>query len=223
MRKVKKAFDNGIDAIIKKVNHLLADIPLLPSSGIPGGLIHDSESLRQELHQLKTGLDFHEKIPDFQARLATLEDQIKAAAEKLIDEEKGWLEVERQRLQKLKDWGLLGEDDRIRMGDHLDALYVEASTDLKGIQKIINDRYRLTQKLKDIEKEIHFLAQKDEGQEEGAGEPRELLVDFSELPALISGPDEIDEIIAKLEALKAKLDPYTTIRMNWKLQVEKPE
>ncbi len=215
MRKVKKAFDNGIDQIIRRVNRLLADIPRLPNSGIPGGLIEDSASLRQELHQLKTGLDFHERIPDFQTRLAALDNHIKAAGEALIKEETGWLENEKLRLQKLKDWSRLGAEDRIRVGGRLDALAIEASPDLKGIQKIISDRYSLTQELKYLEEEIHRLVQQDEG--DNGGESQELFVDFSALPASVSEPDEIDQIIAELETLKAKLNSYTTIRINWKL------
>lgn len=222
VRKVKTAFDNGIDSIIRRVNSYLAGIPNLPKSGIPGNLISDTEALREELQQMKTGLDFHARIPGFQTTIAALEQEIQKGAEALIEEEKNWLEKEKYRLMKMADWEKLGEEDRGRVADRLDELNINAPADLKGIQKIISDRYSLTQEIKDIEEEIHLLAWKDEGQGNG-GDSQELLIDFRELPVVISEPDEIDRIISELEALKVKLGAYTTLKINWKLQMQAPE
>lgn len=222
-RKVRKAFDNGLEAIVTKVNFYLAAIPLLPDSGIPGDLLHNTEFLRQELLEIKSHIDFHSKIPEFQTRLAKLDTRIQSAATELIDAERQWLESEKNRLQHLKDWGRLGEEDRIKIATRMEMLAVVASVDLKGIQKIINDHYALDQKIKDLEKTIHELAEEqDEGGDNG-GEAQELVVDFSELPIFIENPGQIDELIGELESLKAKLGRFLKLRISWKLQPEKPK
>jgi hypothetical protein len=168
-------------------------------------------------------MDFHGKIPEFQTRLAELDTRIKTAATELIDAERQWLESEKNRLQHLKDWGRLGVEDRGKIVTRMDALTVVASANLEGIQKIINDHYALDQKIKDLEKTIHDLAEEqDEGGDNG-GEAQELLVDFRELPIFIYNSGQIDELIEELQSLKAKLGRFLKLRISWKLQPENPK
>ncbi len=217
VRKVKKAFDNDIEAIIRKVNHYLTAIPALPNSGIPGELIHGTETMRQGLQELIGRNDFFDTIPELQTRLGSLDSMIEEAASALIKDEQSWIENEKERLQKSKEWGKLGEDDRIAIGIRMDGLKVSVSADLKGIQKIISDHYSLMQEFKLIEEEIKSRAEADEDNGDTGGEGQELLdVEFSVLPIYISSPDGVDAIIKELESLKGKLGKYTRLRINWK-------
>ena len=217
-RKVKKAFDNGIETTIRKVNHYLGAIPSLPSNGIPGELIDQTETMRQGLRELSSRSDFFDTIPELQTGLAGLDVKIEKAAGELIAEARGWLEKEKKRLQKLQEWGQLGEADRIAIAGRMDTLEIETSADLNGIQKVINDQYGLMQELTLIQKDIESRAHAGNGDGDTGGEGQEMLaVDFPELPGLISSADEIDLIIGELQSLKAKLGPYSKLRIKWKL------
>ena len=221
VRKVKKAFDNGIETIIRKVNQYLGGMPSLPSNGIPGELIDQTATMRQGLQELINRNDFFDTIPELQTGLAGLDVKIEKAAGELIAEAQGWLEKEKKCLQKLKEWGQLGEADRIAIAGRMDTLKIETSADLKGIQKVINDQYGLMQELKLIQKEIESRAEAGNGGGGEGGEGQEMLaVDFPELPGFISSVDEIDLIIGELQSLKTKLGPYSKLRIKWKLAAE---
>ncbi len=216
-RKVKKAFDNGIEAIIKRVKYYLNGIPLLPNSGIPAQLIHSTETTRQGLQELINRNDFFDTIPELQTRLASLELTVESAALDLIADEEKWLEKEKASLQRLKEWGLLAEDDRIAIAGQLDGLKIMAPADLKGIQKIINDHYSLMQELKFVEEDIKARARARGDDDDTGGEGQDLLsVDFP-VPILVNSQEEIDAIIAELESLKAKLGLFSRLRIHWKL------
>ncbi len=217
--KVKKAFDNGIEAIIRKVNRYLVAIPSLPAFGIPGQLIDETDMARLSLQELVERKDFFDAIPEFQTHLTALDSKIKQLASKLLQKEQEWLEKEKERLQQADEWGQLSGEDRLRIAGRLDALKIEAAADLAGMQKVINDHYSLMQQLELIENEIQTSITTNGG-EEGVETPTELLIPFPALPVVFSTADEIDAIIRELSNLKKKLGKSTTIRVEWKIAEE---
>ncbi len=216
-RKVKKAFDNGIEPIIGKVNHYLTGIPALPETGIPAVLMDHTATTRTGLRELIGRNDFFDAIPELQTQLGDLESKVAEAVSALTEEEEKWLEEERKRIRGLREWGQLPEEDRVACGSRLDRLGINAATDLLGMQKLINDHYTLMQELRCIEQDVISIAQRDIviiNNPENDLEP--LDVDLS-VPVLLRSRQEIDAIILELEALKSKLESYSTIKVNWRL------
>lgn len=228
-RKVKKAFDNGIESLVRKINHILTALPFLPHSGIPGQLMDDTESLRQGLQEILGRSDFFEAIPELQTKLKDLEVQIEQAAKVLIAEEQKALDNEKARLQGLPEWGQLSEEDRTSLAQRMDLLTVSALPNLQGIQKLINDSYTMTQGLKTLEAEIRSraaAAQAEDGDsdEEDAedkwGDAQELVSVEVSVPVFVVSKKAIDDIIVQLESFKRKLGRFTKLRITWKLPEE---
>ena len=215
-RDVKKAFDNGIGDVIRSASDLISEIPKLPNAGIPGALVADTEPDRSDLSELIGGDDFFDQMPAMQTRLAELNSKVENAAAEFIKVQASKLDEQKVMLQILPEWGLLGAEDRAHVGAELDALTVEASIDLNGIRKLLNDSYFFDSELARIEQEIIDLSDPGEG---GGGEKpggEEVVSITLEVPKLIKSADNLDALIQKLELLKVQLQEGLTIKITWR-------
>lgn len=215
-REVKKAFDNGIGKIIKTAGDLNSRIPKLPPAGIPGALVSETEAVRSELAGLISLEDFFDHMPAMQGLLTELKSMIEKSAKKFLQTQADKLGDNKARLQNLPEWSLLGAEDKTRVGVELDALKVEASMDLNGIDKLLNDSYYFNNELERIEKEIIALVEPGGGG--GSGEPRgEDVVDVTmDAPKMITSAESLNELIQKLESLKAQLKEGLIIKITWR-------
>ena len=213
-RDIKKAFDNGIGDVIGSANNLIRKIPKLPNAGIPGILVSDTETDRSELSELIARGNFFDHMPAMKTCLAELSSKIENAATAFIQVQAAKLVENKARLQGLSEWGLLGAEDKARLGAELDALTVEASADLNGIRKLLNDNYFFDSELARIENEIKILS--DPGGD--GGDPGdENIVDITlDAPKFITSADNLDVLIQKLESLKAQLEEGLTLKITWR-------
>jgi len=205
-REVKKAFDNGIDEVIRKSNTALSKILSLPDIGIPGRLIAETRTDREQLSEYIGREDFYKYMPEIQNSLQGINTKVEAAVSDLIQEQGKWLETEKARIQNLPEWSFLGTDDKSRLGAELDALKVLSVTDLVGLQELVNSRYVLQDRLGYIESEIQELAY-----------PK--LIDEVEVslnaPRFVTSWEEIEALISRLEELKTQLAEGITLRITW--------
>jgi Family of unknown function (DUF6079) len=213
-RDVKKAFDNGIGEIIQSARELLAEIPKLPASGIPGVLMLNTESSRSELAEYIAREDFFNHMPSMQNRIINIKGKVEQAAIQFIEEQDKKLENDKTRLQDLPEWGILGTDDKVRLVAELESLRVDVGNDLNGIKKLINDGYLFSNELSRIEKEIKTLAEKV-GKKGENGDTD--IVDVTlEVPKLVSSVNALNALIQKLQELKTQLEDGFTIKITWR-------
>ena len=66
-RKVKKSFNNGIDAVIEQLRTRSGDITSLPAAGVPGKLVTDTAEVRAEAREYLNRDDFYDYMPGLEA------------------------------------------------------------------------------------------------------------------------------------------------------------
>ena len=212
-REVKKAFDNGIGGIVQSARELLTEIPKLPAAGIPGKLVAGTEADRAELVECIGREDFFNHITAMQHRVSMIKTIVESAAGDFLRENIQKLEAEKLRLQSLSEWALLGTDEKARLGAELDALIVEATCDLNGIKKLINDGYYFASVIDRIEAEIKTLAGDGGG---GGGDGPGFFDVVLEVPRLVTTADGLDDLIQKLQDLKIQLQEGSAIKITWR-------
>lgn len=215
-REVKKAFDNGIGGVIRSARNLIEEIPKLPPVGIPGALVSDTETDRVELGEFINREDFFDHMPAMQGHLTELGGRIEKAAAAFIQTQTEKLADDKARLQSIPAWGVLGAEDKSRIGGALDALTVEATTDLNGIRKLLNDSYLFNSELERIGQEIKRLAAPKDGEEaEEPGGEKTVTVTLV-VPTYVTSPESLDVLIRQLEELKAQLKEGMTLTIRWR-------
>lgn len=216
-RELKKAFDNGVGDIVQNARELLSEIPKLPPAGIPGALVTGTESARNDLIEQISRDDFFDHMTDMQSLITSISVEVETAAANFVAEQAATLENKKSELQKMPEWGLLGTDDKARLGAEMDALTVNVDADLNGIKKLLNDSYLFNSEVERINKEIKKLAEesiKESGGSDG-GAPQMSEVALN-APTIIQSVDILNDFIQQLEALKATLAEGKPIKIIWR-------
>lgn len=217
---VSKAFDNGIGEKIKKAKILLTEIPDLPDIGIPGRLIAETTSLRDELSEHIERDDFYKSQTQIQQRISDIESKISAKASLFNEQQKEELDLEKKHLMSLYEWTLLGEEDKNKLGAEINDLEVVSTNDLVGIKKLIKDQYVISAELKRIEAEIKELAKRQEeadipgGGDNGEGEG-DITIRTVNLPRQNSSSKDIQLVINQLEEIRGDLEKGIKIKIIW--------
>jgi hypothetical protein len=210
---VKKAFDNGIDAVIETLRRHLAEIAALPAVGAPGQLMTNTEQVRVEVTEFLKREDFYNFLPDLKNRLTSLEVTVKTAVNALAAEQETLLRTETTAIQSSSDWTRLGQDDQNAFSVQLDKLKVETTPDLDGLKKLMGHQYALTTQLERIKTRVREAAKAKPTPVEAMRE------EFAEvtitLPAELTSPDQLDQLIAEIEKLKPKFQQYVRIKLKW--------
>ncbi len=210
VRDVKKAFDNGVGAVVKKANGLLSEIPQLPEAGIPGSLISETAVAREQLNEHLGRGDFFKHVPEIQNQIHAIEEKIKDKAAVLMEQQDKSLREEKARIQGSASWQQLGAEDQARLAAELEKLQIGKADDLASFKKLISEYYTLDMELKRIELEIQkIIEQERKGR-------RVLDKDLTHLPKVISAEDQLQSIITELETLKKDLEDYEEIILRWK-------
>ena len=209
VREVKKAFDNQIEAVIKKANTYVREIPLLPAAGIPGEVITATAPIRELLTEYLGRNDFYHCQPEINRSIFDLEKVIKGKTAALKEEQQGELQAAKEAIKTSAEWQQLGAADQARFAGELDSLEIGAAEDLAGFKKLLNDKYALDMRLGQIRKEIQKILDDIKG-------PDVLEKDLSFFPQFITSLDQLEAIITELESLKTELPKYDKIILKWK-------
>lgn len=213
-REVKKAFDNGIAAVVRQANEFLSEIPLLPNTGITGQLISDTEPNRGQLSEHLKREDFYQYVVAMRNLLAEIEGQVKATVEKLSNEQIEDLKKQVTRLQFLPEWSRLGTEDKARIGADLDKLANTVDPNIAGLRRLINQQFLITRELQRLEAEIKKLGTpKEIPGKEPSGEV-EIEVTLS-APMSFRSIEELESFLANLQEVRNRLSEGKKVNIKW--------
>ena len=213
-REVKKAFDNGIAAVVRQANQFLSEIPGLPNIGINGQLIADTESDRNLLSEHLKRDDFYQHMPTMRNTITEIEGQIKKAVEKLNEEQTEDLKKKIPRLQSLPEWSRLGTEDKVRIGGELDRLAITVDLNIAGLRRLINQQFIITRELQRLEAEIRELGTPKKIPDEGGGEEVVVEVTLS-APTSFGAIEELDDFLAKIQEIRKQLTEGRKVTIKW--------
>jgi hypothetical protein len=210
--KLRQALDErGLEGIATRAQAYLKGIPALPAVGATLALQQNTEILRQELRDYLGRENVYNHITDLQGRLAQIETRIQQAARELTEEHEAYLSGEKARLEALPDWLRMGQDDQGRMAARLERLTVTVEPTIGGLQGYINARYRADAELRQIEQEIHRLAE-TLAINEVHDHPKPVEI---KVPREIASTADLRALIERLERVEHQLRQGTRVKLTF--------
>ncbi len=212
---VTKALGHGLQDTIKDLRGHQRAIASLPSSGVPGQLKQDCAD---DLERLAGRLDhegFHQYAADLSTILTALHGKVTTAAVGMAQSQQERIRDGEQDLKRIPEWAELTQETQNNALDQLADLALASSHDLAGLQRLISHEFDLSTRLEELKQRLirdgrerqrqRVEEQKKKDVQDGgkAQATRSLPV-----PAMLSTTAELDDLIRRLQALRAELSYY---------------
>ena len=196
----------------------------MPDSGAPGQLRQD---LSEELTQLSQRLsqdDFHAHATDLSTTLTAIKARTRDAAMALAKAQQDSIKEAEEELQRLPEWAELSRDEQSQVLNELDGVTVEATEDLAGIKKLLNQSFVINSQIEAIRDGItktaheRQLARFAEEREKAKKAGQDKLTRSVSIPATINSTADLEELIHSLQAIKAELAVCSDIEVTIKIE-----
>ncbi len=216
-REVSKRLDQNLVDTIKAANRYLLDVELLPDGTILDRLKEATSDSREKLRDYLSRESFYETIVELQSEVSRIESAVSEAAGQLSSEYSDDLQAAKIRLESMPEWQAIGGTTQEAIAASLDGLQRAFPRSLDGIQQCISARYPLQQRVASLEAQILRTAREqaeaaaDEPAESGSTGPAELTIEDFTIPKRIGSLAELEALIERLQALKARFRNYTAI------------
>ena len=211
-KNLQKAFDNGIEEVIKKIREIQAGVDALPNDGLTGELKTQLASIFEEVKHILNEDIFFEKAADLKDKCGDVENVLSDVCEKFKEQENLNLKNEIDRIKSSYHWMQLSDEAKQEFTNRLDSISISDKTGLEGIRQIINDVFGINSQFKAIEREIEEAAKPKEP-EPGTKKVRKH--SLSHLPKRIEKKEDIDKIIQEFTTIKSQLKDDEIIDLNW--------
>ena len=224
-RKVKQAFVNGLRQTIADLQQLCSEIVQLPDSGVPGQLKSASTDRVSQVSGTLSKEAFYDESAALQTTLHDLARQVETAVAELAQQQIHVREAELTKWQNLPDWADLLAEDRAWVAAEMDKPVVDAAGNIAGLRRLLTHEYDLNHRLRELEKEVHVLAvkrrkEREKPPGEGNGSPKELVDAEIVVPAVIERVDQLEAIVAQIQALRVRLAACQPVHIRWKEQTK---
>jgi Family of unknown function (DUF6079) len=225
-RKVKLAFAQGLRETIADLQQLRSEIEQLPDSGIPGQL---KSACADHINQVTDilGKDaFYNESATLQMIRHDLMKQVKTAVTDIANQQAHLGETELTKWQKRPDWADLLSEDRSWFVAEMEKLAADVPENIAGLRRLLAHEYDLNHRLRDLEIEVDVMAAKrrkerEEPPKPGGGTPTEPPVDIEiTVPAVIERADQLEMLVAQIQALRGRLAARQPVRIHWKEQTK---
>ena len=220
---VDRALKNGLEPTVRDLQQHRREIDSLPESGVPGQLRQD---LAEELTQLAQRLaqnDFYAYASDLSTTLTAIKGRTRDAAVAMAKAQREAIKEASDELQQMPQWSELGRDEQSQVLNQLDGITVEATEDLSGIKKLLNQSFTVRSQIDAIREGIiktareRQLARLEEERKEAKKAGQTKLSRSVNIPATINSAADLEELIRSLQALKAELAVYNDIEVTIKI------
>ena len=213
-REVKKSFNQGIESLIIELKRAVQKIHSLPNIGMLRNLKENTESIVTTVNEYLTNDGFYKHSVQLQKLSSEINKEIKNTVELFQNEQHTMIDSEVKKIQSTYAWEVIGLEEQNHFVEIYDELKIVINYDIIGLEKLLNNQYTISTRLKECEEQINKIArEKEEPKDEEKEEVKEVVI---ELVPEISYSSQIDELIAKLQKIKDDLKKYVKIRINWK-------
>ncbi len=224
-RKVKQAFANGLQQTIADLQQLCSEIVQLPDSGVPGQLKSTSTDHVSQVSGVLSKEAFYDESASLQTARHELAKQVETAVGELAKQQARARSAELIKWENLPNWADLLTEDRAWFAAEVDNLAVAVSGNIAGLRRLLAYEYDLNHRLRELDKELGVLAAKrrDEREkppEEGNGNTREPVDAEIIVPAVIERVDQLEALVAQIQALRVRLAARQPVHICWKEQTK---
>jgi hypothetical protein len=211
-KKLQKAFDNGIETVIRKIREMQVGVDGLPNDGLTGELKTQLAPSFEEVKHILQEDDFFEKAADLKDKTSDLESIISDVNEKFRAQENQNIQHEVNRIKNAYHWIQLDAEQKQEFSNRLDSITISDKSGLDGIKQIINEVFGINSQLKNIEREIEDAAKP---KDPVPGTKKLKKYSLSHLPKRIEKKEDIEKIITEFTNIKTQMKDDEIIDLNW--------
>lgn len=211
-KNLQKAFDNGIEGVIKKIREIQVGVDALPNDGLTGELKTQLSPIFDEVKYILNEDTFFEKSADLKDKSGDIENVLSDVCEKFKEQENQNLKNEVNRIKSSYHWVQLSDETKQEFSNRLDTISISDKIGLEGIRQIINDVFGINTQLKAIEREIEEAARPKDPEPGGKKVRKHSL---SHLPKRIEKKEDVEKIIAEFTTIKTQLKDDEIVDLNW--------
>jgi hypothetical protein len=221
---VTQALDGGLDKTIRRLQQIRTRLENLPADGSAGelrDLLQDDLAWLEERLGQKT---FYEYTADFNTHLTTMEASIRAATQKMAEEQQEAVRSAQETLQQTPGWGEINSDSRSRMLGQLEEIVQPAGDGIDGIYTILNQTYTLRERgaklWERIEEETRERLKNKleiELEEKGDRDGKKIIQRTLPVPQKPTRQQIVD-LLRQLQELRTELELYDDIDITIELQ-----
>ncbi len=209
---VLKELGHGLDRTIRDLRHLIDGIQTLPSSGIPGELRRKVADDISNTTLILEADNFHAKAPELNTALTAIEKEVIDAANRLAEEQKTAIRQAEADLKNIPVWAELTQAEQSSTLADLEALQVNATSDLDGVRQLINQQFDMSNRLSDIKKQVQLTGERIRLEREAKKHLKAISVcdpppRSIRIPARIESVDDLERLIKQLSNLR---DQFST-------------
>jgi hypothetical protein len=213
------AFKQGLEKTIKELQQHRREIKSLPESGVPGQLRDDMDEDIMLLDDWLSKEDFYKNVTELNASLTNFKARVRDAAIIMDNAQKTNIKESEKDLQRLTEWQELNQEEQNDMMGKLEALQIEASQDLQGLKKLINQEFSVRSRLSELKEKIIQIGQKrrlqrlEEEKKKNETEGKTKISRTVKLPSAFNTVEQLKEIIQRLTELKNDFELYSEIEV----------
>jgi hypothetical protein len=221
---VTQTLDGGLDQTIHRLQQIRTRLENLPKEGSAGEL---RELLQDDLAWLEERLGqktFYEYTADFNTRLTTMQASIRAATQKMAEQQQAAVRSAQETLQQTPGWKEMNSDSRSRMLGQLEEIVQPAGDGIDGIYTMLNQTYTLRErgaKLRQrVEEETRERLKKKleiELEEKGDRDGKKIIRRTLPVPQKPTR-QQIDKLLRELQQLRTELELYDDIDITIELE-----
>lgn len=217
---VKTKLENGLETTLQTINSRRRDIDGLPDSGIPGDLKAELKDTLEQLQQRLNQDDFYQHQADFNTTLSDIESRVVDAVNQMQTDVAESLKNAQEELPRSPGWEELDADERNSLLGKLEKFSGEVSSNLDGMNMLLNRVYSITTTLRDLQRSVKETAEKRRIQREkekaekqvkekeaGVYQPK-VLRRKQVMPNKLNSVKQIDTLIVELQQLKQEIQEY---------------
>jgi hypothetical protein len=223
-RRVKQAFANGLQQTIADLQRLCSEILQLPDSGIPGQLKSASTTHLSQVSGILSKEAFYDESAALQTARHELAEKVETAVAGLAQQQTDVRAAELAKWQNLQDWADLLAEDRAWFAAEVDKLVVDGSGNISGLRRLLAHEYDLNHRLRELKKEVGILAaqrrKKRENRASDGGNPPDPVEVEIIVPAVIERVDQLEALVAQIQALRVRLAARQPVHICWKEQTK---
>lgn len=210
-QETERSLKQGLDGILRDFQSHCSSIEALPDSGIPGELRRNCKEEIEQVRQYLSARDFHCHTADISSKLTTIKNAVSNAVSEMSRELKEKQRNAAAELSRMQEWAELTATEQSDAIARIEALSIDATSDLTGLLSLKNLAYDNEHQVAEIRANIQKLAN-ERLQERIAAEHREAkkagktkLTKDVTVPSSISDITQLDELIRTLQTLKSEL------------------
>jgi hypothetical protein len=220
-QEVKRVLDNGLEATLRELQAHREAIQALPETGIPGDLHKEQADELKTLEARLASEEFHKHAADFNSQLTHLQGRVRDTVTKLKQQQAEYLQGSKKGLESLPGWAELTQEERAIPLNRLDAMALDVSLDLGGLQKLLKRAFEITSTVEDLKKSIEQQGDErrrkrfEEERNKGGDTHVAKLKTSIPVPARVTSAAAIDALIKQLQALKAQATAYEELEVTF--------